>query len=86
MRFIPTHALTLLSVTDIVCFVMVLLEFFDVTVTEIRIFTTVEVTPEAPRRKALLGCEWTPERGTESKVSLGLLKLIEDLKDVGTGC
>ena len=55
---------------------MVLIEFFDFTVTEIRIFTTVEVTPEAPRRKALLGCEWTPERGTESKVSLGLLKLI----------
>ena len=65
---------------------MVLIEFFDFMVTEIRIFTTVEVTPEAPRREALLGCEWTPERGTESKVSLGLLKLIKDLKDVGTGC
>jgi hypothetical protein len=79
MRFIPTHALTLLSVTDIVCFVMVLVEFCELTVTEIRILTTVEVTPEAPRRKALLGCVWTPERGTESKVSLGLLKLIKDL-------
>ena len=65
---------------------MVLIEFFDFTVTEIRIFTTVEVTPEALRRGALLGWEWTPERGTESKVSLGLLKLIEDLEDVGAGC
>ena len=65
---------------------MVLVEFFDFTVTEIRIFTTVEVTPEAPRREVPLGFEWTPERGTESKVSLGLLKLIKDLEDVGTGC
>ena len=65
---------------------MVLIEFFDFTVTKIRILTTVEVTPEAPRRKALLGSEWTPERGTESKVSLGLLKLIKHLEDVGTGC
>jgi hypothetical protein len=57
---------------------MDLLEFFEVTVIEIRIITTVELAPEAPRRKALLGCEWAPERGTESRVSLGLLKLIED--------
>lgn len=64
---------------------MVLVEFFEVTVIEIRIFTIVEVTPEAPRRKALLGCEWTPERETESRASLGLLKLIEDFEDVGAG-
>jgi hypothetical protein len=83
VRFVPTHALTLLSVTDIVCFVTVLVELFDLTVTEIRIFTTVEMTPEAPRRGALLGWVWIPERGTESKVSIGLLKLVEHLQDVG---
>jgi hypothetical protein len=43
------------------------------------------VTPEAPRREALLGWVWTPERGTESKVSIGLLKLVKNLEDVGSG-
>jgi hypothetical protein len=84
MCFIPTHVLTLLSVTDIVCFVTEIGPRFRRTVIVTATAILRRVTPEAPRRGALLGWVWTPEREAESKDSIELLKLIKHLQDVGT--
>ena len=55
---------------------MVLVELVDLTVTETLIIKILEVTLEAPGSETLPGCLWIPEKGTESKVSVELLKLI----------
>lgn len=70
---------TLLSATDIVVFLVEMDWPLSLTVIVIDSVTIFVVTPEAPRREAFPGWRWTPGKGTEFKVVVELLKLIEHL-------
>lgn len=79
------HVRTLLSATDIVVFLVEMDWPLSLTVIVIDSVTIFLVTPEALRREAFPGWRWTPDKGIEPRVVVELLKLIEHLKNIGSG-